>query len=478
MKSLWFDLLSALKSKLAIGLLLVILLLSVVSAAGISVSQVSPGQTANLYHAYYYENGTYHIVNFVYDSYGNPVDNINIHLNVSGRHESHITDNAGFANLSVTGLNRNQTYTVIENYTYLESEYSIGFTLLTSELNYTSENYNIYTVYNQRDPYLMNILLVYTGKNGSTSGPVDVYIAQNSVERFNATPVLVGTATNFNDVVIVPPENLLSPDVLYSITVVPFNASGAVLRPDQVAITGYTLETAVPSKQLAYQAAGIVDGSYLFVAAIVSVVAAYSFYGRIVTTGSAEGTVSKPITRKQLFISRYFATQTLLLSMSVLTMGSMDLYAYVVTGFWISAIPILEMILGIFLSNSALAGFAMLISSSSKSDLLAIGIPLVLAIVLSVMWGEVIQSVDAALGLSGNYVFLHKSEYMNVWVLLYYLNPLGAQTLTSSMITGYSGIFSVSFSSYRPTVLRVFFIGVIWVVIAFSFGLVKSSATD
>ncbi len=484
MRSPWFDLLSILKSKLAIGLLLLVLLTSAASATSITVSSVSPSQNPSLYHAYYNENGTYHIVNFIFDAYGNPIKGVNINLSIFSRSWNRSTNDAGFANLSIPGLVQNRTYQVTENYSYSGNNYSYKFLLEGTVPEWGIGTYKIYTVYNYRDPYLMNILLVYTGSNGSTSGPVDVYIAQNSVIQSNSTPVLVGTATNFCDALIVPPVTLLSPDMLYSITVVPTNVTAARFQPDQVNITGYTLETANPSEQLANQAADIVDGSYLFIASIVSVMIAYSFYGRLTTTNKIEGIVSKPITRRQLFFSRYFATLILLLAMSTLTMGSMDVYAFAVTGFWISTIPMLEMILGIFLSCASLAGLAMVVSSFSKSDLLGIGIPIALAIVLSLLWIPIMQVVTAALGfgsgINSTYAALHRAEFMNVWVLSYYLNPLGSLTLASSLTTGYlpSVMYSVSFSSFEPTVSGFFLDGLIWVVLTFLLGLFRSRVTE
>ena len=167
----------------------------------------------------------------------------------------------------------------------------------------------------------------------------------------------------------------------------------------------------------------------------------------------------------------------MILAMSVLTLGLMDLYSFALMGFTISVIPMIEMILGIFLSSAALVGLVMIVSSLIRSDLLVLGISILMIIVFSFMWSSITQSAITALGIG--YALSHRPELMSAWLLSYYINPLGSLTLSSSLVTGYlmNIVFSTSFSPYNPTLGRVLVDGVIWTVFTFAVTLVLSRKT-
>lgn len=479
MKPLLFDLLSSFRSKLTIGIVLLILLISILGSGNFKISEFQTDSTsANLYSVYYYENGSYHIINFIYNTYGDPIGNIEIQALVDGSIITLNTSAQGFANFSYSMNGLSARYTFLENYSYLGTNYSYPITLTHND---TSPGYNSYDGYlnyhlaipvnNPSNPFVRSILIIYVGNNGSKSPPSKIYITSG-----NNRQTLIGQTPSFYVYKANLGPAVLSPGSLYQITVM--NVTSPPPKPlSGTVTTGYQLEIADPSHQLAIQASSFIEGFYGTIIGLASLFISYSYYGKLRTTGTIEGVISKPISRRELFLSRYLAATIVMAIESVVAVTSMDLFAHMRTGFYIPTTDTTLIFMAIFLSASSVTGVFMNLSNFLRTDISMIGISVAIALVLTLLWGGVIQEVNLAFGLTG---YLNAAHFVTVELLLYYLNPMGGIILSATHITGSlpSALFPVSLSELNPYPSLIVLQGVVWILATFSMGLFLSKRSD
>ncbi len=475
MKPLLFDLLHTLKSKVSIGVVLFIILISLAGASTFSVYTARPSQgPPNIYEVYYVNNSSFQVVNYVYNSYGQPYANVPVSLHLSS-YINTTTNQEGWANLSTGILNMSRTYNVTESLVIQGTTYHLGITLNSLAVTDPSAvspwggawaNYDpligsfyVHTVYNQRDPYLMDILLFYIGDQGQPSGKVNVSISR-STEAGASPPIQIGSASDFYLHRFIPDPSYLEPGAYYQVIETGINASATnsdQFIPYQLAVGGYLLEIANPRQQIGETAATSIEDFFPAVIGLIALLLVYTNITRISNSGIEQSIISKPLSRRGLVTSRFIATSVVLVGIAIAAPVTMDLYAVLTIGTSMPETYLLVLILGLSLTAVALCSLFFMLSIFIKSDPVFLGAAIGVVLVTSILWTPIIQTL--AVGITREALAAYKAQ--SFIMFSNYLTPLLGVLNPYYML---SGTLSDNISTpYDPTVFRMLISGIAWI---------------
>ncbi|MHB1469981.1 MAG: ABC transporter permease [Thermoplasmataceae archaeon] len=479
MRAILFDIIHTLKSKTTISAIALILIISILGSSGFSVGIPHPDNSRpSLYMAYYISGDTYHVVNLAFNTYGIPIEDMQV--SVSGAFSlNERTNNAGFSNLSFKPNNISATYKITEEFQYNGNNFYENVTLNENALrqNLTYNPSSIYdpwigtyyttAIYDQGDPYLKDILVIFVGLNGSPSQHVSVYIGRSTAQGTSSGNVSLGNASDFYVVRFNPNPADLVAGGFYGVTIhrTDGNASGAPPHdpiPDSSlsgpVIGGYILEYAVPQEQIGGLASAYIKTLFPVVIGLLALLIVFSNVTRLTNSGIVESITSKPISKRELIVSRYVASVIIMLILSVIAPASMDLYGYIALGFFMGTRTMFVLIASLFLTSSAFIGTFFIITGFTKSETSFMGISVLIVTILTLFWSTIISSITSLTGLySGSYLVHSMTMFSN------YLTPLGPIYLSFTYLS--NSLATELPTPYDPTVWKIILDGITWCAI-------------
>ncbi|QRF76547.1 ABC-type transport system involved in multi-copper enzyme maturation, permease component [Thermoplasmatales archaeon] len=476
MKPMLFDVLHTLKSKLSMGVVLFIILISLAGASTFSVNTVRPSQgPPNIYEVYYVSNSTFHVVNYVYNSYGQPFPNVPVSLHLSPFYANGTTNQEGWGNLSTGILNMSRTYNGTERLVIQGTTYNLSITLNSLAITdlggvspwgvaWSSYDpligiFHVDTVYSQRDPYLRDILLFYIGDHGQPSGKVNVSITRSTTAGTSA-PIQIGSASDFYLHRFIPDPSYLEPGAYYQFTETAINATAAnsdQFIPYQPAVVGYLLEIANPRQQIGETAATSIEDFFPAVIGLIALLLVYTNLTRISNSGIEQSIISKPLSRRGLVTSRFIATSVVLVGVAIATPVTMDIYAVLTIGASMTEAYLLVLILGLSLTAVALCSLFFMLSSFIKSDPVFLGVGIGVVLVTSILWNPIVWAL--AMGITGDALGTYNVQ--SFIMFSNYLTPY-VGVLNSYYMLGGSLSESIS-TPYDPTVYRMLIGVIVWI---------------
>ncbi len=492
MRAILFDIIHALKSKIAIGVVILILIISILGSSGFSVGIPHPDNSQpNIYMAYYIKNDAFHIVNFAYNTYGIPIADMPV--SISGAFSlKEKTNNAGFSNLSFAPSNMSGMYNITEVFQYRGNNFYENVTLTENALrqNLTYNPYGRFdqcigayfttSVYDRRDPYLKDILVIFVGINGTPSAYVGAYIGRSTAQGTSAGNISIGSASDFYVARFNPDPSDLVPGAFYGVSIIKKAGNGSGILPQiQIqgslssgyCICGYVLEYASPQKQIGELASEYVNSFFPVVLGLLALLVVFSNLTRLTTSGVMESITSKPISKKELIISRYIASAVILLILSVVAPISMDIYAYLTLGFFMETKSLLVLIISLYLVSLAFIGVFFTITGATKSETSFMGIGILTVFILTLFWSTIISSITGLTGLySGSYLVHSMTMFSS------YLTPVGPIHLSYYYLS--NALATQMPTPYDPTIWKIVLDGIVWCAITAWIGFKLNSRTD
>jgi ABC-type transport system involved in multi-copper enzyme maturation permease subunit len=508
MRSIFFDAIHTTKKWSTVFILIFVILISMLGASSFSVGVPHPDNSkANLYMTYYLKNDTYHVVNYFYNTYGDPISKMPVSFTGSVS-LSKTTDTAGYANLSYGTSNLAKWYNITEEYTYGGVKNSYHLTLnKISIFNHTSQKflnqkgvvtsryslcipqcksncydpligtYSISTVYNKTNPYLSNLMVFYVGLNGSKSNSINVTFVKQLRTYISNDIINMRINSNFYVARVVPPESKLSTDAAYGVRIdskntknaVPSQAPIGIINPGGLMFGGFILKLPTAQQQLASDASSYINSFFSVILGIVAAFITFSTFTNITNSGVYESIISKPISRKELIASRYGVSIFLMLMISVMAIISMDIYGYLKTGFFINNTDTGLLIVSMFLTSAALISLFFILSGITKRDVSFIGISVMLSMILSLFWSPIISSIAVN---STHYVATALSS-QNILVGSNYFTPFGPIYLSYYYLNFHTA--TLISTRFNPTIPYIIILGILWVVILAILGMMINS---
>lgn len=484
MGSIFHEFKHSVKSKTFVGLLILVIVFSVIGTYGFTVSQINPSNSSpHLDEAYYYQNSSYHVVNYIFDVFGNPLNNVKVSLNLPNISKQSNTNADGFANFTIPVENASIEYQGQIKYSYSGNEYYRNITLNSSYGNFNmyDQELNVITttpVYKQNDPYAYNLVVFYLGQNGTRyPGIVSLYMQQ--VSSFLGTTVpaygnwtFVTNLSNF----YVSKINLNIPPQKSSTH---YNGAYHSSNGSVVSIfTRLTLSEPTPQTQLSSHAANFIENYYPLFGAIIVWLMVFVIYGRQNISGIIESTVCRPTTRRKIFLARYAATAFLLFLISFIPLAIMSFTFRLYFGFSLTFNSFTTLFEGVFFSMTAFAGIEFIIYSLYRTEVGAFVTSIILAVILSFFWFQIIADVGGALGIGSGYGANVYIAGLNYVLLMYYINPIGLITLSSDAVSGGNFFIPLSWSPYAPTIWTILAVGLIWTVVGFAISYMLARPRD
>jgi len=467
MNPYWHELLSRLKGRTTIAVLIVTALTLALGFSSITSVTSDVSLTGGGFE--YYSAGAYHVSLWVYDIAGLPVSGVRIDLTVTPPqnesvfpppppppaiyNETRVSDAAGAVDFVVAAPHSEYTVDVYTHYSpipkaQLNGVLSGGFflgpspagvvTILGPPVNTVESGY-----------YLLEdrLAVLWSGPNGtvptgdSVQACAGVYTygvgPGGPVNCTGLVPVSLGPLTGFVTLLPypslpLPPLSIYQQPVLFVQIV---NASGAVLY-----LTGLSTAegpTTSPGYVVTGPGPGLLSGISFFLGLLLPLegfVVVYWSYARPRLTGTVDMVLVRPVTRRGLFFVRTLAAVLGLAVSSAVIVLALDLGLYELLRQPLPGAFLAPLIGGLLAAGVSFAALVLLASHRlrSPSAVIALGVTLLLA--LSLFWNELVGLFEYATGTS-----LGSSSYTTALVQSQLLAPPQLPSLVVGLLTLASG---------------------------------------
>lgn len=137
---------------------------------------------------------------------------------------------------------------------------------------------------------------------------------------------------------------------------------------------------------------------FSFFVPLVGIQAGYSTYARDRSTGILESVLVRPVTRTQIIVSRYVAVlvaSAVAIAMALLVLDAM---AEVATGYFIPAVEVGGLFIGLWVEAVAFGGILFLIAHLVRSPGAVMGSSVVIFVVVDIVWFFLLIFVGLLLG--------------------------------------------------------------------------------
>lgn len=472
-----YDVKRTLTSKTVIILIAIVVLISlaIIPLTGISNGISRFGAQPNI--LYYYDNGSYNFIDWVHDSYGDPLNGIRVTITLTGNQNytgSGSSDNTGLIYISIAAPLQpsaqvgNYRITIADSTngassssigTYLNPPPSLGQAAILTGTAFSS-------VQDKHNSSIANLEVFFAAPHGKVPTGYSVYYRIDT-PRTNPPskyPPYNKTEMRFLGNMTTEYHALMNP-------IIPNGTDpGSTVWTELFAPNN---STAIQTSQFSIfdlrQQRGPIDVNNIatvfftsiigFFVPLVVIIGSYSSYGKDRLTGVMESILSTPVTRRGLAISRFSST---ILAFTIAVAGSIgivDVLLNRIGGSSLGQDYILAILGGLVVEIVAFTGLIFLVSHLVKSTGLLLGIGIGLFVVLDFFWGIIIFAITLALGGTSGSFTSQQAAYLS-----FYANP--AQFL--NLINFY--VFQASTgtaANYGVTLPGIVIAGLLWAIVPF-----------
>ena len=499
MRDFIYDLRRTLTGKFTIVMIVLIVLATVgiayASVSGNSSSTlINPSSTAYVLPAVYNNNGTYKVVDFAVNGYGEPVNGLHVvtwlsnsgsdFVSGSSKNATPIyingsTNNNGYFNATVSSKSNYSAY-------YYSSEYisDVNTSLIYVPIYYSNNNlsssiysatysnlrlslslvnhsfYYLLKVANESSKIKSNLLIYYNSDSGKPMSNEDIYYFVTNATGYGipmpeSQMTYLRTVGGFHSDIFSLPLNRTANNALIIVELF------STPKNETVAYAGTFYSSSSASSQIE----GILQLPYEFLIPILGIFSAYFYYGKDKASGVLESIITRPVTKGRIMVSRFTGGALSFLAAIFIALALTDLLVLKYTDTALSASSFASILLGYTVEAIGFAGIVYFVSQFVKSQggILGIGIGLffVMVIFWSMLMDIILFEVHANLAVKSGVVdtiILNSLSpaYFPTLVLDYHTNSYG------SILGVGSGILA---SSVGITLASVVIVGIIWVVV-------------
>lgn len=503
-------------SKSVIVMTALILIFSGLSVlTGVS-GNISPAQETESFGWGYGSNGSYNISVFLINGYGQPLQRT-VNLTIANQTPSMLSSNQGYANFTLKNVNESSFYnpglyvkSTFYNYTGFSGSNYYGYVNVypnysdpyffkysyKSFYNYSSGKYINGTANVSRFQFTtVSILgkqsengldIIYNGNFGTSAPTADLYYKGFNLS--NSEPIYIGGYSENNmtyyssyqgyNSIIVNPSNLSSQNYnayMFELFSPTGNFLGAIY---------FNIETGPSLSYINSQFFNSEMGLMGFFVPLMAALAGYFTYGKDKTGGVIESTLVRPVSRKGLIFSRYFANISSVFIATAVSLGVSSLAFYYYAGSYLPTYTILLAMWALFVEIGAFTGLIYLASNYIKSQGALIGFLIAIFFVFVLFWSS---SLIGPLIPYALLTFLYKGTiggigYSKILVMLLYISPGAYTTLANALVNGFSYVLfipqNVTLSQVGLTTNNILITGAIWVVAPFVLALLRYMRKD
>ncbi len=197
-------------------------------------------------------------------------------------------------------------------------------------------------------------------------------------------------------------------------------------------------------------------------APIIMLYLAYVLMAKPRSIGALEFILARPITRLDLYLTRYFAAVLTGLALSVAVILALGLSTTAIIGITPDPIALLTIILGLFLALTAIYSVYYALATSIRSGLY-LAISIILYLVFTIFWQTIVVVYALLTGQLFNF-----QKITELISYSYYFNPVGAVNLLLTMLQKSYGLSSIEVNPY--------YVGLsvaTWIIVPFILGYLR-----
>lgn len=453
------------------------MILSIILAAGLNYGATPPSPDSQLGtdYGYYFENSSYHIVNFVHNAYGEPYQGAAYSIQVNGHNYSAVSDRAGYANITIPESSTIGVSSLDELHNVGTSSFPYSVPINSSNPiflageNLYNVSYVITGVYNPNNPRLNNVLIYYLGENGNPSPNVNIYwssnyetISSGSSNSSSVNSTLIKTVGGFRNIIITPNipyrSGVYANQKEFFITVTGDRNSGFI----QTTAVSLVQEIS-PSTAYEFIFSELGSTFQIFVP-LIAIVSSYQLYAFDRINGVIESVLVRPVKASQVLAIRYLSNSISLVIPIMAAVEILNLFSIVDLGVSIPPSMVALIIWAFVIESLAFIGIIFMLSHITRNNIRVIGLSIFLYFVFNVLWtffGQVIGNGNPLNYLSPGGYFLQVKYY--VFEKLF---PTTAVVILHQ---------NFNWSAYLGL---LFLCGILWVIIPFITSLILSKYRD
>ena len=416
----------------------------------------------------YYSGSAYHFLAYSFNTYGQPVIGTNVNVTLmdsAGVHPSAATTNSsGYASwmLQLVPQGSQVSYSITVD-SRLSGQGAFPPSSTPGEV-FTMGGSPLSTVVDPANSSRRNLLFFYEGPNGSLPTMYRVYYSYGS-----STGPSTGTMNESQMTLLGTPASYLS---VFKLPQPPANTTTRTLAvfeaaPPHNLVTAYS-EQSVGGPLIPPSPSAIFTS---FTAAILAVVVplmailiAYNSYGKDRATGVLESVLARPVTRRNLGLSRYVSFVIAVSVALVVTMAVMEGISQFLLGKVLPATFAAYTIGSLIVEAAAFLGIVMLLSQVVRSQGNMILASVGLWVLLDFFWSVLVLAASALLAVqigSGNYLALTiQSSFFNP---AQFYSLVGEYLNGISISNGFGGSTPISPATYGLTPVALALTGAFWV---------------
>jgi ABC-2 type transport system permease protein len=196
---------------------------------------------------------------------------------------------------------------------------------------------------------------------------------------------------------------------------------------------------------------------------IITLYIGYVLMAKPRSTGALEFVLARPITRLDIYITRYMAGVLANILYAVVIVLTLLITSNILIGLPIDWFSALILITGLIASLTALYSLYYAIGSTLRSGAY-LGVTITLYLIFSIFW----QTIISIYGFSTGILFKNYEEYLNLVRTSYYFNPLGSYYLLTEYIRHMYGLIS-----YSPSIPLITLSAIIWIIVPVVLGYLR-----
>lgn len=468
--ALRYDFVRTMRSKSIIISMVVVIVLSLALVPLVRLASgqtfTSSGGTAVIG----YSSGTeYHFLAYSYNAYGQPVLGTQVNLTVTDSGGAHnlgaATNSSGFASWT---LALGQPDTPVTYNLRVGGEVKGGGTLppvtRPGEV-FAIGGQTLAAVVDPADSSRRRVLFTYEGPNGTLPTTYGVYynfstlagpggaMPEESQMTFLGSPTAIVSIFSLPEI----PQNATA------VTIAAFGPDGSLVAASLYSMASIGGSAAPPTPEAAFTSFS--STVLALVVPLMAILVAYNSYGKDRATGILESVLARPVTRRSLGISRYFAFVISISVALVVTMGVMELISLSLLGKATSAAFAFSTVASLVVEAAAFTGIAMFLAQLMKSQGNMLLVAAGLWILLDFFWSVLTVLAASVLG-----VQVGSGNFLGLTIQSSFFNPAQFYTLVGDYLNGISistsagGSIPISPATYGITPYTLALTAAFWVL--------------
>ena len=225
-------------------------------------------------------------------------------------------------------------------------------------------------------------------------------------------------------------------------------------------ITQYSMKRGIETIYLSLLSTPL--GLIINFAPIIMLYLAYVLMAKPRSMGALEFILARPITRLDLYLTRYFAAVLTGLALSVAVILALGVSTTIIIGIVPDPMILATIILGLFLALTSIYSLYYALATSIRSGLY-LAISIILYLIFTIFW----QTIIIIYGLITGQLF----DFQKITELInysYYFNPVGAVNLLLAMILKNYGLSTIEINPYYAGLSIA-----VWIIVPFILGYLR-----